>query len=39
MERIRAELPMSPELEYLLQFMEETRMGRNGRFLDRPSRK
>jgi UDP-N-acetylglucosamine acyltransferase len=38
-ERIRAELPMYPELEHLLQFMEETRQGRNGRFLDRPSRK
>ncbi len=39
MERIRAELPMYPELEHLLQFMEEIRQGRNGRALDRPSRK
>ncbi len=38
-ERIRAELPMVPELEHLIQFVEQTRLGRNGRFLDQPSRK
>ncbi|MER3558831.1 MAG: acyl-[acyl-carrier-protein]--UDP-N-acetylglucosamine O-acyltransferase, partial [Armatimonadota bacterium] len=39
MERIRAEVPLVPEVEHLLRFLEETRQGRNGRYLDRPSRK
>ncbi len=39
MNKIRAELDMSPELEYLLEFMEQIRHGRNGRALDQPSRK
>ncbi len=38
-ERIRAELPTIPELEHLIEFMEQTRQGRNGRYLDQPSRK
>jgi UDP-N-acetylglucosamine acyltransferase len=38
-ERIRQEIHLYPELGYLIQFMEATREGRNGRQLDRPSRK
>ncbi|MFQ3610035.1 MAG: acyl-ACP--UDP-N-acetylglucosamine O-acyltransferase [Fimbriimonadales bacterium] len=38
-ERIRAELESSPELEHLIEFMLQIREGRNGRYLDRPSRK
>lgn len=39
MARIRAEVPLVPEVEHLLRFLEETRLGRNGRYLDQPSRK
>ncbi|MDW8106725.1 MAG: acyl-ACP--UDP-N-acetylglucosamine O-acyltransferase [Armatimonadota bacterium] len=38
-EKIRAELEMSAELEHLIEFMEQIRHGRNGRALDQPSRK
>ncbi|CUU36757.1 MAG: acyl-ACP--UDP-N-acetylglucosamine O-acyltransferase [Fimbriimonadales bacterium] len=38
-ERIRAEVPLVPEVEHLLRFVEEIRQGRNGRYLDQPSRK
>jgi UDP-N-acetylglucosamine acyltransferase len=38
-ERIRAEIDMSAELEYLIEFMEQIRHGRNGRALDQPTRK
>jgi hypothetical protein len=35
-EKIRAEVEMTPELEYLIAFMEQIRHGRNGRALDQP---
>lgn len=38
-ERIRAEVPLVPEVEHLVRFVEEIRLGRNGRYLDQPSRK
>jgi len=38
-EKIRAEIEMTPELEYLIEFMEQIRHGRNGRALDQPTRK
>ncbi|GIV09485.1 MAG: acyl-[acyl-carrier-protein]--UDP-N-acetylglucosamine O-acyltransferase [Fimbriimonadales bacterium] len=38
-EKIQAELEMSEELNHLLKFMEQIRNGRNGRALDRPTRK
>jgi len=38
-EKIRAEIEMTPELEYLIEFMERIRHGRNGRALDQPARK
>jgi UDP-N-acetylglucosamine acyltransferase len=38
-DRIRQEIPSYPEVEYLIGFMEAIREGRNGRQLDRPSRK
>lgn len=38
-EKIKAEIPMLPEIDTLIQFMEAVRQGRNGRQLDRPSRK
>jgi UDP-N-acetylglucosamine acyltransferase len=38
-EKIRAEIEMTPELEYLIEFMERIRHGRNGRALDQPTRK
>jgi hypothetical protein len=30
---------MTAELEYLIEFMEQIRYGRNGRALDQPARK
>jgi hypothetical protein len=38
-EKIRAEIEMTAELEYLIEFMEQIRHGRNGRALDQPTRK
>jgi acyl-[acyl-carrier-protein]--UDP-N-acetylglucosamine O-acyltransferase len=38
-EKIRAEVEMTAELEYLIAFMEQIRHGRNGRALDQPTRK
>lgn len=37
LERIRAELPLSPEMLYLIEFMEGLRRGKLGRQLDRPA--
>ncbi|MBI3945714.1 MAG: acyl-ACP--UDP-N-acetylglucosamine O-acyltransferase [Armatimonadetes bacterium] len=34
--RVAAEVPPSEELTYLLEFLEQTELGRNGRQLDRP---
>lgn len=38
-EQIRQQVPLYPEVEYLLEFMEAVRGGRYGRQLDRPSQK